>query len=198
MNELKKHCKIAFSIMCIIVFFCVIKTHAADKATLPAVVYGNSLKGDTLWFASGYMGDAGAIRVDDSCKDNPKEGDNCMKVTFDKGDGWGGVVWQSPANDWGKQPGGWDLTGAKKLKFWARGEKGGEKVTFQAGILDPKLAYTDSSKIIVGEFILTTEWKEYECNLSGKDLSCIKTGFMWLLGGQGAPVTFYLDEIVYE
>jgi hypothetical protein len=50
-------------------------------------------------------------------------------------DQWGGVVWQHPANDWGDANGGFNLTGAKKLTFWARGEKGGEKVSFEFGLL---------------------------------------------------------------
>lgn len=171
---------------------------AADKATLPAIVFGEGAPADALWVPSGYMGDTGAIAIDDHSADNPKTGAFCMKVSFNKADGWGGVVWQSPANDWGEQPGGWDLTGAKKLSFWARGAAGGEKVKFEAGILGGDAKFPDSAKIEVGEFVLTTEWKQYEVDLTGKNLSCIKTGFMWVVGGQGAPITFYLDQIVYE
>jgi hypothetical protein len=47
----------------------------------------------------------------------------------------GGVVWQSPAGDWGEKPGGWNLTGAKRLVFKARGAKGGETLGFQFGLL---------------------------------------------------------------
>ncbi len=171
---------------------------AAEKAALPAVVYGTKAADPALWVPSGYMGDTGAIKIDDKCAETPKDGAECMKVTFDKADGWGGVVWQSPANDWGQQAGGWDLTGAKKLSFWARGAKGGEKVKFEAGILGKDAKFPDSGKIVVGEFVLTAEWKQYQVDLAGKDLTCIKTGFMWVVGGQGAPITFFLDEIVYE
>jgi hypothetical protein len=34
--------------------------------------------------------------------------------------------------------------------------------------------------------------------LSGLDLSRIITGFAWVVAGQGAPVTFYLDDVRYE
>jgi hypothetical protein len=35
-------------------------------------------------------------------------------------------------------------------------------------------------------------------DLEGKDLTRIKTGFVWTLAGQGAPVVFYLDDIRFE
>ncbi|MBN2711324.1 MAG: hypothetical protein JXR97_02680, partial [Planctomycetes bacterium] len=94
--------------------------------------------------------------------------------------------------------GGWDLTGAKKLSFWARGAQGGEKVKIEAGILDSKAKYPDSTKLSLGEVVMTKEWKKHEIDLAGKDLSCIKTGFCWVVAGQGNPMTFYFDEIKYE
>jgi hypothetical protein len=45
---------------------------------------------------------------------------------------------------------------------------------------------------------LTSDWREYSLDLSGKDLTRIKTGFCWVAAGQGAPVTFFLDDIRYE
>jgi hypothetical protein len=29
-------------------------------------------------------------------------------------------------------------------------------------------------------------------------MSCIKTGFVWTVAGQGAPVVFYLDAVRFE
>ena len=69
-------------------------------------------------------------RSQEDCPDAPHSGKTCIRVDYQAGDGWGGVVWQSPANDWGDAPGGFDLTGAKALTFWARGAKGGEAVDF--------------------------------------------------------------------
>ena len=48
------------------------------------------------------------------------------------------------------------------------------------------------------EVVLTTEWKRVELSVKGKSLRRIKTGFWWSLGGQGAPVTFWLDDVRYE
>jgi len=107
------------------------------------------------------------------------------------------VVWQSPPDDWGDKPGGLDLTGSTRLTFWARGAVGGEKVSFGYGLLGIDKRYHDSATGKV-ETVLAPEWRAYALPLSGKDLSCIKTGFYWTVGGQGAPVTFFLDDVRYE
>jgi hypothetical protein len=134
----------------------------------------------------------------DNCTDNPHSGKTDLKVEYTTGGEWGGVVWQSPANDWGNAPGGWDLTGAKKLTFWARGAKGGEEVSFSFGLIGKDKPNPDSAKGSLEKVKLTTEWKQYEIDLTGKDLSQIKTGFCWVLGAKGEPITFYLDDVKYE
>ncbi|RMD85246.1 MAG: hypothetical protein D6820_00165 [Lentisphaerae bacterium] len=165
--------------------------------TLPFYVYDEPSKSGP-WIPSGYMGETSAISMDLKCTESPKTGSYCIKVTYAKPDGWGGVVWQMPANDWGDQEGSVDLTGASKLKFWARGKEGGEKVKFEFGLIGPDKPFHDSAKGSTGTLVLTDSWQEYMIDLSGKDLSAIKTGFCWVLGGQGKPVTFYLDGIRYE
>ena len=120
-----------------------------------------------------------------------------MRCAFRERGGWGGVVWQSPANDWGKRPGGYDLTGAKRLTFWARGASGGEKVSFKLGLLGDDVPFKDSATAAL-ETTLTAEWKRYTIDLAGLDLSCLKTGFSWTVAARGEPVVFYLDEIKYE
>ncbi len=169
---------------------------AAAPDGFPFVLFGEGQKGlPYVW--SGWMGKADAIAMDEKSTDNPKEGKECMKVEFKSADNFGGIVWQSPANDWGDAPGGYDLTGAKKLTFWARGAAGGEKVEFKFGVLGKEKAFPDTASGAIVE-TLTTEWKQYEIPLDGKDLRRIKTGFVWVVGNPGKPVTFYLDEVKYE
>ncbi len=147
---------------------------------------------------AGYMGDTDAIQMDEQARSQPHSGKACTKVTFDQAGGWGGVVWQSPANDWGDKPGGYNLTSAEQLTLWARGEAGGERIKFGFGLLNkPDVAYPDSASA-EQEVTLTREWKAYHFDLNAKDLSHIKTGFYWTLAGQGKPVTFYLDDISYS
>lgn len=168
---------------------------APESANMPVDVLGDDL-GELPWIPSGYMGEAGAITMDETSTEQPLTGATATKVTYANPGAWGGVVWQHPANDWGDQPGGHNLTGATTLTFNARGAKGGEKVKFGFGLLGADAAYPDSGK---GEtqVTLTNTWKSYQIDLAGKDLSQIKTGFYWTLAGQGVPVTFYLDDIAY-
>jgi hypothetical protein len=165
-------------------------------ATLPFSVYSDGQKG-APYVASGWMGNHEAIKMDFECGDHPHSGKTCLKVTYDDRGKWAGVVWQSPADDWGEKPGGYDLSGAESLSFWARGEEGGEKVKFGYGILGLEKKYHDSSKGEI-QVVLSKEWKEYTIDLSERDLSRIKSGFLWSLGGQGKPLTFYLDDILYK
>lgn len=166
------------------------------KATLPLVVYDDEWK-KTPYTPSGWMGDTGAIEMDGDSVDNPHSGKRCLKVTFKKPDGWGGVTWQSPPDDWGDHPGGFDLTGAKSLTFWARGSRGGERVKFGVGIIKPDKKYFDTTRL-EKEFTLTKQWQRFSLDLTGTDLSRIKTGFLWVVEGQGETVSFYLDAISIE
>ncbi len=169
---------------------------AAKKAALPLVLYAEN--GDQQpYIPSGYMGTTAAIKMDPACTTNPHSGKTCLQADYTYIDNWGGVVWQDPINDWGKLPGGYDLTGAKTLSFWARGDKGGEVVTFLYGLLGADAAYPDSStgKVVA---TLTKDWKQYTIDVSAKDLSDIKTGFAWTLAAPGKSVRFYLDDIKYQ
>lgn len=170
----------------------------APKASLPFVLYDEVGRTPLPFTPSGYMGNAAAIHMDDASHDNPHTGKTCLKVQYTAADNWGGVVWQNPADDWGDHPGGWNLTGAKALTFWARGAASGETVTFQFGMLGKDKTYPDSATGKLGPITLTKEWHHYKLDLAGLDLSRIKTGFSWIVAGSGKPVTFYLDEIRYE
>lgn len=149
------------------------------------------------YLPSGRMGNSYAIDLDECWPLYPHSGGSCIKITYREKGGWGGVVWQNPPNDWGKEPGGWDLTGASRLSVMARGELGGEVVEFKLGILRNK-DYSDSCTVSSGRVRLTAGWERYTVSLAGKDLHCIKTGFVVTVVGRDEPVTFYLDDLQYE
>lgn len=170
---------------------------APAQAKLPFVLFGEG-QGESPYIPSGWIGKTDAISFSDDCTDNPKAGSNCMKLQFRSPNNFGGIIWQAPANDWGDKPGGLNLTGATKLTFWARGETGNEKVDFVMGVIKADKKFHDSANAELKGIVLTKEWQQYTIDLEGKDLSRIKTGFGWVVGGQGRPVTFYVDEIRYE
>lgn len=177
------------------------KTAAAKVATLPLVIYGEADDAPTF-IPSGWMGDAKSIKLDPASKDRPQSGATSLRCEFSATTGWGGVAWQHPAQDWGDQRGGFNLTGAKKLVFEARGATGGEEVSFGFGLIGKEKRYHDTAKRSLGKVTLTKDWKRYEVPLddlkAGEDLTRIKTGFVWSVASSGQPIVFFLDNIRWE
>lgn len=168
-----------------------------QKAELPLVVFAEGGQ-QVPWIPSGYMGNTGAIKMDQGWIKNPKSGVSCIKVFYQAADEWAGVVWQDPINDWGDAAGGYDLSGATALEFWARGEEGGEVLEAGFGILGSDKKYADSGSGSLKGIKLTDDWRKYRIELGNDvDLQRIKTGFYWSIAGQGKPLTFYLDDIRY-
>jgi hypothetical protein len=173
-----------------------VKALPAQQVKLPFVIYDDDGKAFP-YSPSGWMGKADAIAMTPKWADKPRSGKTCIRVDYKQAAGWGGVVWQHPEGDWGDRAGGFNLSGATKLTFWARGAAGNEKVKFGLGVLDRTKKYYDTTKAEV-EIELTTEWKQYKIDLAERDLTRIKTGFLWVVAGQGKPITFFLDDIQYE
>ena len=166
-------------------------------------VYTERSARDNHYIPSGWMGDWGDIKLDTGWKDNPHSGATCIKITYTadqkQGAGWAGMYWQNPPNNWGAEPGGFDLTGATRLVFWARGAKGGEKIAeFKVGGITGEFA--DSGSASIGSVILPPEWNQYSIDLGKMNLSHISGGFCWAASAQDNPdgFTIYLDDIYYE
>ena len=173
------------------------------SGVLPLVVYSDYPRiGEDPYYNSGWMGDIELLEMDLENKEEVKNGLTSLKVTFSAfkaSQGWVGCAWQHPLNNWGDEDGGYDLSGATKLTFWAKGKYGGEVVTFSYGILrgnDKK--YRDSSTVELKDVKLKKKWKKYTINLKNKDLRKIITGFAFFTGAKIKPVTFYLDDIIFE
>lgn len=155
------------------------------------------------YFASGWMGDYGDIGIDEGYTGNPHSGKTCLEITYSakrsQNAGWIGVYWQNPPNNWGDEMGGYDLTGYKKLTFWAKGKNGGEVITeFKIGGMGG--TYSDSDSASIGPVTLTNEWKEYTIDLEGIDLSCISGGFCFSASYNENPLgfTIYIDDVKFE
>jgi len=155
---------------------------------------------------SGFMPDGRCVAINDVWVDNCNEGSrSCIQVKFNRdctatSTGWAGIYWLDPANNWGDVKGGFNLTGAKALVFWAKGEKGGEVVTFKMGGVGMGHQYPDSDQASSEPIVLTKDWKEYSIDLTGKDLSHIGGGFAWVGTAKEnqSNITFYLGNIYYK
>ena len=153
---------------------------------------------------SGFMPDGRCVAVDDTWRDNCGGMRSCIQGKFDRdcsatGVGWAGVYWLEPANNWGDMKGGFKLTGAQKLVFSARGEKGGEVVTFKMGGVGMGHQYPDSDSASSEAITLTKDWQEYSLDLTGKDLSHVIGGFGWVGTAKEnqSNITFYIANIYY-
>jgi hypothetical protein len=164
------------------------------RVRLPVSVYEDSFEA-MPWAPSGWMGSTELLTLDGSNPDNPHEGAASVKMRYEGKFGWVGVAWQHPANNWGDQEGGFDLTGAKELELWARGEYGGEKIKIGVGLLEKDRAHPDSGIVSVDGVVLSREWQRYTVPLAKIDLSSLKTGFVVTINGRSSPVTIYLDSI---
>jgi hypothetical protein len=164
------------------------------RPRMPVYVYKDGFEG-VPWVPSGWMGSIDALTVNGNHADNCHEGSTCIEMRYTGEFGWVGVAWQHPPNNWGDMEGGFDLTGAKELELWARGEYGGERINIGVGLLGADKAHPDSAKKTVENIVLTSEWQRYRIRLKRLDLSSIKTGFVIVLSGKRVPVAVYLDSI---
>ncbi|MCS7180908.1 MAG: glycosyl hydrolase family 17 protein [bacterium] len=167
---------------------------------------------DNHFYPTGWMGDINSIFLDDECTENPHSGKTCIKIKYQPKITdtyrWAGIYFQFPINNWGDYP-GYNIKGAKKLTFWARGEKGGEMAEFKVGGInrhphkDSTKPYEDSFGPVTtrpSKIKLTKEWKKYEIDLTGENLSNVIGGFCWVTNVIQNPkgCTIYLDDINFE
>jgi hypothetical protein len=157
---------------------------------------------DNHFDPTGWMGDYGDVDANFNTTENCHSEQGCLKFVYNakksQGQGWAGIYWQYPLNNWGTQKGR-DLTGMKRLTFWARGEQGNEVISkfLVGGITGPN---PDSDKVEVGPITLTKEWKSYTIDLNPEKLSNISGGFGWAIDSKDNPngATFYIDGIKFS
>ena len=169
---------------------------------MPFYVYIDNNSSKNHFVPSGWMGDYGAVKINQACRNNSYSGDTCIEVTYtgelSQGSGWVGVFWQNPENNWGSKDGGFNLSKAKKVNLMARGAKGAEMLEFKIGGITGQ--FPDSDTVGIGPITLTSEWKEYTIDLTGIELFYISGGFVFAASRMDNPDGFvvYLDEIKYE
>jgi exo-beta-1,3-glucanase (GH17 family) len=155
---------------------------------------------------TGWMGDYQDITMTQDWTADPHSGRTCIRVVYSgaasQGNGWTGVYWQDPVNNWGKTPGpiGYDLSNLSKLTFWVRGDRGGERIEFKVGGITGPYGDSLQPALSTGVLTLTTSWQLVTIDLTGQDLTHIIGGFVWVANTTNNPngATFYLDDIVYS
>lgn len=179
--------------------------------------------------ASGFIGDGEEGKVDaivmtsddDTCAPRPDGAEGtCYHFEYEpilpgseiRPRGFGGVVWQSLANNWGHIPGRRVEPGARRVTFYARADRE-VVVEFHAATLrgtdplndgqphpnqdplDPEDANNRHA------FTLTTEMTQYSFELpEGNDYTRVLGGFAWSMGAADArpSVALDIDDIRWE
>jgi len=180
-------------------------TIPAKTVELPLYIFPGKPRSNK-YIPSGYMGDVKSLTfrtVTTNVSTGTAAGrTTSLKISYKpKGrEGWAGIYWLAPANNWGKLKGaGFNLSQADRLTFKIRGETGGEKLAeIKIGGVGGPFPDTDSAG--VGPLILKRDWEQVTIPLKGKDLRHIVGGFMFIIRRsdnlQGA--SFFLDEIVFR
>lgn len=166
------------------------------KTTIPFYVYQDNK--DVPYIPSAYMGDFKDMTLDMSAKDQVHSGETSIKISYNAMSGWFGIGFVDPADDWGDKPGGYNVSGAKKFTFWAKGSSGNVSGKFGYGMIDKGKKYYDSDKRNMPIY-LTTEWKKYEIKIpEGTDLRCIRSGFVLYSQGNDEKFSIWIDDIQFE
>jgi len=144
------------------------------------------------YYPSGWMGDIakdGGGKATVTKQAVTIEGHNSVstRIEYLRGNkSWAGIFWQHPDGNWGDKI-GFSLVGAKKISFYAKGERGGEIVEFKAGcVASEGKPYQDRFCKTTNEVVLTTSWTKYTIDLSDlkeNQLSSVIGGFCWVATG---------------
>jgi exo-beta-1,3-glucanase (GH17 family) len=189
-------------------------SHAQAAASQSLYIYQDIDSSGNHYSPTGHMGDIGDITIDEASKMNPHSGETCIRISYAaKGKGpnecpysppckWAGVYWQEPPDNWGRNEfrkgKGLDLSGYRRLFFWARADNSC-MIEFKVGGINE--AYGDSLMFPRStRATLDQTWREFEIDLAGADLKHIIGGFCWVTNWQTNPTgaTFYLDDIRFE
>ncbi len=166
---------------------------------------------DSKYFPSGWMGyvtgvkGTGTLTVERQVVKLEGKDTIETRIEYRQGSekGWAGLYWQYPDSNWGDEP-GQDLTGAKRITFYARGERGGEIVEFISGGINSGKKYKDMFKESTGLIPLTKEWTKYVIDLSrfkNKELSNVIGAFAWVASGgfdKDGRVVVYIADLRVE
>lgn len=173
-----------------------------QAVTCPFTVYSEWGSAENHFVPEGWMGDIADVAFDDNHKLDP-ERPSVIRIQYSPAGSaqYAGVYWWDPAGgNWAEVDGGFDLSCAKKLTFWARGERGGEKAEFKVGGLRGTYQCSLQPAVSTGPIVLTDSWAQYTIALDGKPLDHILGGFAWVTSKAQNPegAVIYLDDVRFE
>lgn len=149
---------------------------------------------------AGWGGDTDTISFNDEWIKDSHSAPDCTRFEYSptRSDtkGWAGNLWLDAA-----YPGfskGLNMRNVKKLKFWAKGEHGGEKIEFRIGStwgVSPQPSFS------TGIITLSKSWRKYSISLKKRaNLKYVYCGFRWIAFKELNPTgcIFYVDDMRFE
>jgi len=140
----------------------------------------------------------------------PRDGATCARFDIQlQGEfQWVGIAVTGPAYRFGRpgvsfeRDGAFDLTGARRLVFWARGERGDEYIQIKAAVFGD-VPNGDSARLPAATtwLPLTKAWSRYALDVSTMNLTRVVSLFAFVVDrahNPGGTLTFYLGDIYFE
>ena len=157
---------------------------------------------DDHFAMSGFFpGPPASVEVNEDCTATGTDPASvCRRITLTPNGGtFGGFFFQSPADNWGQEPGLPIAPGAVRIRFRAWGAAPGVSAKFGAGI-DNDEPNDDGWHVESAAIALPTEPTEYTVDLAQIRYDLVVGGFLWVLETpDGAtPRTFFLDNLRWE
>ena len=164
------------------------------KATLPCVVYDD--EGSSKTFSKIVLPDNVTRTGKDSelnlaYPEQPKFGMHCIRWAPNNSA-------SNPTTVALNCMGGFaDLTGAKRLTFWAKGTTGKERLV--VGIGAPAGGHENDVTFAKSKTVsLTKHWKKFQIDFANADLRKIRSGFLWSVEPTGEATEIFIDKIEFE
>ena len=110
------------------------------------------------------------------------------------GAGWGGVIWQHPNGNWGREPGLMLAPGATRLSFFAWADEPTASVSFGAGY---GANSTDGFDVELTTPQLSSTPTLFEIDLATTQYTTVASGFRWTTDS-AEPFTLYISDVVWS
>ena len=183
-----------------------VQPRPADEIGNPFYVYKDEGKPGTF-IPAGWMPDGEGIAQSTSEKDTPHSKPHCLRLHCEtSSQPWVGIYFLLDGKWEPKRA--FDLfaqLGAKrgdpiKCRFWARSRQGAAVQFKVGGVTKGKIRDSLTFPAATRWTRLTPQWKMYEIDLTGKDVSSLVGGFVWVCDqahNKGKDVSFDLDTIYF-
>jgi hypothetical protein len=178
------------------------------QVAIPFSVYVDDGDPRNHFIPSGFFGDIGDLTLSQTDRSAPHGGTTAIRIDYRPSGSqrFAGIFWQCPENNFGTVQGaGFNLSRARQVQFWARSSVPAQAEFKVGGIgtAAPRAPFPeslDSTTTIPVVVALGTDWRQFTIDLTGRDLTRVIGGFMFVTNTAQNPsgLTLYLDDIVWQ